>query len=272
MPLIIHQFVLQRVSSASQPPVGAIYIIDKDSTRLGRDSSNDFIINDPTISRQHLVIEKHDDHSITLEDLGSRNGTFVNEERLTPSEKQVIHDGDVIRCGKVITFQYQTITQNLPAAGVRVPPPQGVGSSVETMDAPRVDHWQVFLSYSRVDHPVMDSIAKTLQDAGLSVWADPTTLQPGSAEWEREIKEAIDHSDTVVVILSPEAERSAWITREVAIAEAFEKRIFPILVRGTQEDAIPLGLISYQRIDARIDFTGGVNLLLVALKYYLHLT
>jgi TIR domain/FHA domain len=270
MRMIIHQFVLQRVSSVNQPSIGAIYVIDKESTRLGRDSSNDFIINDPTISRQHLLIEKHDDNSITLEDLGSRNGTFVNEAGLTPSEKHVIHDGDLIRCGKVITFQYQIITQNLPVPGIPVPP-NVVGSSAETLDVPRVDHTHVFLSYSRVDYPVMESIAKALKNAGLSVWVDLTIAQPGAAQWEREIKQAIEHSDAVVVILSPEAERSASVSREIAVAETLEKRIFPVLVRGTEKEAIPSRLMSQQRIDARIDFTEGVNLLIVALKYYLHL-
>ncbi|MBP5515561.1 MAG: FHA domain-containing protein [Bacteroidales bacterium] len=50
---------------------------------VGRGSSNDIVINDPTVSRVHCQLVMHDDGRITLADFGSSNGTTVNGQRIT---------------------------------------------------------------------------------------------------------------------------------------------------------------------------------------------
>jgi DNA-binding winged helix-turn-helix (wHTH) protein len=62
---------------------------------LGRGSDDVIEIEAPTISRRHARINIED--SITLEDLGSKNGTWLRDERLTGSRALV--DGDVLRLG-----------------------------------------------------------------------------------------------------------------------------------------------------------------------------
>ena len=52
----------------------------------------------PTVSRRHARILVEEDRAI-LEDLGSKNGTFVRGERI--SEPTVLAHGDVIRLGRV---------------------------------------------------------------------------------------------------------------------------------------------------------------------------
>ncbi len=69
--------------------------IKSDSVSIGRMEGNDLILFDPTISRKHCQIEKRD-VGYFLKDLGSRNGLFVNDERI--SEK-LLKDGDLIRVG-----------------------------------------------------------------------------------------------------------------------------------------------------------------------------
>ena len=45
-----------------------------------------------------------------IEDLGSRNGTFVNSEKLT--EKRLLAEGDLVRLGKIIlTFNLASDVQ-----------------------------------------------------------------------------------------------------------------------------------------------------------------
>lgn len=58
-----------------------------------------------TVSRQHAVIRLEDDQMM-LYDLGSRNGTFVNEKLVSPDVPNVLHDGDVIRVGQVVLHIY----------------------------------------------------------------------------------------------------------------------------------------------------------------------
>lgn len=66
-----------------------------DPCRIGRDSENDLVLNEPGASRRHCRIASDGDGWI-LEDLHSANGTFKNDERIDRSR---LEDGDVIRIG-----------------------------------------------------------------------------------------------------------------------------------------------------------------------------
>jgi pSer/pThr/pTyr-binding forkhead associated (FHA) protein len=50
------------------------------------------------VSRRHAKITHHDDE-LTVEDVGSVNGTFLNGHRLTPYQKVPIDSGDVLQLG-----------------------------------------------------------------------------------------------------------------------------------------------------------------------------
>ena len=64
---------------------------------IGRSTQNDVVINDPYVGRNHLQIIQKDDGSFCVADFGSKNGTYINgnkvhgEVRLSPS--------DVVRIG-----------------------------------------------------------------------------------------------------------------------------------------------------------------------------
>jgi hypothetical protein len=73
------------------------------------------------------------------------------------------------------------------------------------------------------------------------------------------------------VILSPDAEQSTWVGRELAMAETLDKRIFPVLARGSERDAIPFRLMSHQWVDARHNYTEAFEKMLAALSKYLQL-
>lgn len=54
----------------------------------------DGIIKDSSVSRLHAKIELINDKCYVIEDLNSKNGTYVNGERLNPYEKRIIEIGD----------------------------------------------------------------------------------------------------------------------------------------------------------------------------------
>jgi pSer/pThr/pTyr-binding forkhead associated (FHA) protein len=59
------------------------------------------------VSRHHAVIHLENGGVVTLEDLGSSNGTFVNDARLVAGQPSPLRSGDEIRLGKmVIMFVY----------------------------------------------------------------------------------------------------------------------------------------------------------------------
>jgi pSer/pThr/pTyr-binding forkhead associated (FHA) protein len=64
---------------------------------------------DPVISRRHAQVSRGADGQLTIEDLGSANGTFVNDERLDAA--RTLDLGDVIRVGK-------TLLEVIDASGV----------------------------------------------------------------------------------------------------------------------------------------------------------
>lgn len=73
--------------------------LEKPVTTIGRSSMNDLPISDKMLSRQHARIVKDDNGGLQVEDLGSRNGTFLNGERL--AAPQPLKAGDRITLGGV---------------------------------------------------------------------------------------------------------------------------------------------------------------------------
>ncbi len=53
------------------------------------------------VSRLHAVLKKHRNNEITIVDLGSSNGTYLNGTRLKPHEPQKLIHGDIISLGKL---------------------------------------------------------------------------------------------------------------------------------------------------------------------------
>ena len=75
--------------------VGARYLLDAAQTKLGRDMSNEIILDDITVSRSHALITKSKDYRI--KDLGSLNGSYVNAVAVKES---AINAGDEVQIGK----------------------------------------------------------------------------------------------------------------------------------------------------------------------------
>ncbi len=74
---------------------------------IGRSSENQIVLASNTVSRKHARITSIDDR-YAIEDLNSRNGTFVNGERTQSAE---LFDGDLIEIGgKLLLFQQGKIT------------------------------------------------------------------------------------------------------------------------------------------------------------------
>jgi hypothetical protein len=68
----------------------------KGTTNIGRGQDNQVVLEDPTVSRQHAWI-KADGEDFVVFDVGSANGTFVND--LKVQEPRRLENGDVIRFG-----------------------------------------------------------------------------------------------------------------------------------------------------------------------------
>jgi len=96
------------------PQPNQAFEVSKDVTTLGRDISNDIVLNDRETSRHHLRLMRAGD-TLTIEDLGSTNGTFVNGKRV--SGVTPLQNGDMIGLGETVTLALETVS-----AGAEVPP------------------------------------------------------------------------------------------------------------------------------------------------------
>lgn len=75
------------------------YTLHPGANTIGRMSGNDIVVLDPSASRYHAqVIYEADKGLITIQDLGSTNGTYVNRERLL--EPRPLAPNDIIRIGQ----------------------------------------------------------------------------------------------------------------------------------------------------------------------------
>jgi hypothetical protein len=79
------------------PDAGRRLHLARPSITVGRASTNDLVLGDPVLSRQHAVIRRQDEGWI-IADLGSTNGTFVNDVRLGGPRR--LQPGDRIRLGR----------------------------------------------------------------------------------------------------------------------------------------------------------------------------
>ena len=70
-------------------------------TKVGRqDSTCDYVLDDPSVSRLHAVLDKQGD-VVTLTDMGSTNGTYINDDRLPEGEVRVLTPGDLISIANI---------------------------------------------------------------------------------------------------------------------------------------------------------------------------
>jgi WD40 repeat protein len=88
---------------------------------------------------------------------------------------------------------------------------------------------RVFISYSRRQKTFADRLARDLSDAGLDVWIDFRQIE-GGERWRDEIFKGLEKSEGVVFCLSPDAIKSEWCRREVAIAYSQNKPIYPAVI------------------------------------------
>lgn len=126
----------------------------------------------------------------------------------------------------------------------------------------------IFISYSRRDDETMRKVAFFLRDQGFKVWVDNEKLIPGTTAWEEGIESAIKNALAVIVILSPDSKSSEWVRREITYADQFQKRVFPVLAKGSEELSLPIRLVTRQYVDLRADEAAGLDALCAAIRFY----
>ena len=166
------------------PLRGRRFEAESGEVTIGRESTDILIEGDGEVSRNHAVVRASDD-GVEVEDLGSTNGTFVNERRI--SEPTRLSTGDILRVGQtrldleieedpnktVVSGVVTPPTQEHSAPIARVPPP---GSSPPPEDVPGEPSEPATPSESQVDELPLPS-SKRVEELPEEP-PDPETRQP----------------------------------------------------------------------------------------------
>ncbi|HMJ10778.1 MAG TPA: GGDEF domain-containing protein [Polyangiaceae bacterium] len=85
------------------PEQGVVFAMHGASALIGRESNVEVSLREDTISRMHARLSRHDS-LVYVEDLGSQNGTFINDEPIC--QPTCLLDGDYLRLGSCTILKF----------------------------------------------------------------------------------------------------------------------------------------------------------------------
>lgn len=98
----------------------------------------------------------------------------------------------------------------------------------------RIRFAHIYVSHASADRGIAAQLAEQLEQIGADVWSENKT--PVGGNWARETANALERSDVIVMLISPEWVLSDRAQREFAYffrGDRFAGRIVPVLVRPT---------------------------------------
>lgn len=258
------------------PKAGNVYPLKNPKITIGRDLTNEIVIQDPEISRFHVIL-KWADTTYQIEDLGSTNGTMVNGNTLPPSTPTPLHANDAVQIATTIELIYTWQPEDVKVDSPKIITPQpkrpttkqitnklttseqpvadskpfGISSKRQTsrlgtglQPGSLVDH--VFITYARPEwESIVALMAVNLQDAGLDVWVDQYLIQGGD-DWMIAVEQALSECWLLLVVVSPEALESRYVRLAYRYFFNREKPIIPLLYANVE--ALPLELRNLKTI------------------------
>ena len=125
--------VAETVDLTRQPRLegvdGRAHRLRPGTNSVGREAA-DVLLTDKTVSRHHAQVEVAEGGQVAVEDLGSTNGTRVNEAALPPRTPHPVGEGDTLRFGSV------SLILRLPAPAEAAPAAPDSGGAREVIAAP----------------------------------------------------------------------------------------------------------------------------------------
>lgn len=217
------------------------YSLSGESISIGRSATNYISINSEGISRQHVVISSSDGN-VTLRDLGSRNGTYLDGKRVDANIEHPLADGQEIIIGKLKIYYFNYDENDKAGKGfdleTEVIPHFQIGANddsklTKTLTLGGEDHRikrKVFVSYRKADGDVVHPLCDAMRDWDQvgEVWVD-TEIKGGQRWWDT-ILEQIQKADLIVIALSNAYLDSVPCQREYDYVKELGKVMLPVKV------------------------------------------
>ena len=120
-------------TSGDGETAGTFKTFAKDEVTIGRSASNDLVCSAPDVSGKHAVLSvatSGNRKTLTVTDVGSSNGTFVEDRRIPPQSAFILAERARIVIGSfiLIAFYKEDVAAKQASAGVAVPPGESLKS------------------------------------------------------------------------------------------------------------------------------------------------
>src|SRR5690606_17968539 len=226
-----------------------IYVLDRPSITIGRDTDNDIVLDEPEVSRHHMRLAL-EESGYTLEDLNTVNGTTLNTKPLL--KKKRLKSGDVLAIGEGVTLWHtddpDSIIQNLSQLDeTAIPELDDAEEDKPVIEKKRttdinmqlghgLEHGDleksVFLIYAREEWNVIGRHIYTyLDDNNIKVFTEQY-LTPQTSDWDAAIEQALAESPCVLAIVSEKSIDVPHVHRSIRHFLAREKSVL-LLKYGT---------------------------------------
>ncbi len=257
------------------PEAERVYPLKGDNIIIGRDLSNDIVVQDPEVSRRHIRLTRKK-NGYAVEDLGSTNGTHVNG--LLLDSNYTLRVDDMIELapnshlryarevnGESISIEPNTVaptsgnrdTQNslrpefMSIQGKRHTTRLGTGVAQGSL----TNH--VFVAYAREDwETVVAPLMLSMQDGGIQVWVDQY-LMLGGEDWRAAVEQALAECRLLVLVVSPAALESRHVKLQYRYFINREKLVIPFLyspVDKMPHEFANIQAIPYDKDDSKRSF------------------
>ena len=238
------------------PAVGYLYPLEGKMISIGRDLTNDIVVQDPEVSRFHLRLH-FSQRGYLIEDLRSTNGTFVNTEPI--HERRCLEPNDVIKLGTMVQLQYIFREESAGTLNISddetprsrpfeieadkntqladffyVDPERRTLAARTTglMPGALLDH--LLIVYAREDwESTVAPLLVRMQDTRLNAWVDQY-LALGSDDWRMAVEQALNECWLMIVVVSPEALNSTYVKVLYRFFLNQDKPVIPLVRDSSQ--------------------------------------
>lgn len=234
------------IQQQSQPSP-EIYVLDRSTITIGRETDNDIVLTEPEVSRHHMRLMRNDQR-YAVEDLNTMNGTTVNHSTILKQHRLKINDRIGIGTGVILWYTddpdaliahiideklSETELINKPADDD--PPTMRRSVALETdlsastllqseLQTGQLEQ-TLFMTYARQEWAEVGAhLYQYLSDNNIRVFVEQH-LTPHTRDWQQSIEQAIIESPCLLAIISEKSLESPTVTRALRYFLTREKSI-----------------------------------------------